>query len=121
MIEMKNYKIGKTISWNPRIKFHIPKYSFRRLLEAETAKDNVKKSLLVLLGKGDKVLEDTVALNSGAILYLSKIAKSVKEGYIMAKKAIRLKLPYEKLLEIIEQTKGDINQPKKILNGTASI
>jgi anthranilate phosphoribosyltransferase len=115
MIEMKNNKIGKVINFNSKQEFQLPQYSYKQLSEAKTVSNNIKKGLSVLLGKGEKAIEDTVALNSGAILYLSKMTESIKEGYFLAKEAIKKKLPYEKLLEIIKLTGGDINKHKKFI------
>ncbi len=57
-------------------------------LAGGSAEENARLALDLLDGKGRKTLRYAVALNSGAVLYLSGKAKSIKDGYEMALDAL---------------------------------
>ena len=62
--------------------------------------DNAALAMEVLQGGGRKTIKEAVCLNSGAVLYLSGKAKSIKEGYDMAREAVESGKVLAKLQEI---------------------
>ncbi|MBQ7754053.1 MAG: bifunctional anthranilate synthase component II/anthranilate phosphoribosyltransferase, partial [Treponema sp.] len=64
--------------------------------------DNAALAMEVLQGGGRKTIKEAVCLNSGAVLYLSGKAKSIKEGYEMAREAVESGKVLAKLQEIQE-------------------
>jgi anthranilate phosphoribosyltransferase len=113
MIGIQNGVKGKLKIWNPVKKLKIPKYTHKDIEQGKTIKENIKMSLDVLKGKGDKAKEDIIAINSGTILYLAGKVKKLEEGYKLSKDALKRGLPYKKLLEFIKETGGDINKLRK--------
>lgn len=69
-------------------------------LAGGSGEDNAKMALELLDGKGRKTLRYAVALNSGAVLFLSGKAKSIKDGYEMALSALSNGQAKAKLEEI---------------------
>ena len=57
-------------------------------------------------GNGRKTIRYAVGLNTGAVLYLTGRAKSLKEGYDKALAAIDSGTALAKLNEIVEVSKG---------------
>ncbi|WP_027727293.1 bifunctional anthranilate synthase component II/anthranilate phosphoribosyltransferase [Treponema sp. C6A8] len=69
-------------------------------LEGGSGADNAKLAMDVLNGKGRPAIKAAVGLNAGALLYLCGKAKTLKEGYDMAVKAISDGTSLRKLEEI---------------------
>jgi anthranilate synthase/phosphoribosyltransferase len=69
-------------------------------LEGGSGADNAKLAIDVLKGKGRPAIKAAVGLNAGAVLYLCGKAKTLKEGYDMAVKAISDGTSLRKLEEI---------------------
>lgn len=75
-------------------------------LSGGSGKENAALGLEVLNGKGRKTIRYAVGLNTGAVLYLTGRAKSLKEGYDKALAAIDSGTALAKLNEIIEVSKS---------------
>jgi anthranilate phosphoribosyltransferase len=107
---IKNGKIGYTKKFNPLVDLNLPKYRPKDVCEGKDEEENIKLAIDVLRGKGEKAREDVICINAGTILYLAKKAKDLKEGYKLAKGAIRQGSPYNKLIQFIEATGGKPNK-----------
>tara|TARA_Y100000310_G_scaffold96067_1_gene93841 strand:+ start:4292 stop:5401 length:1110 start_codon:yes stop_codon:yes gene_type:complete len=113
MIGIQSGKVGKLKVWNPVKELMLPKYSPKSILEGENVHENIKLSLDVLKGKGEKAREDIIAINAGTILYIAGITKGLEESYKAAKKALQDGLPYKKLAEFIKENGGDLKKLKR--------
>ncbi len=113
IIGARNGSKGKLKVFQPVLELHLPKYNAEDIKEGSNVYENVKYVVDVLRGKGKQALEDIIAINVSSILYLDGKVEGLKEGYIVAKKEIKSGRPYEKLLEIIEATKGDKNKLRR--------
>jgi len=106
---IQNGKVGYTKKFNPLIELNLPKYIPADICEGKDKEKNIRLVIDVLKGKGEKAREDIICINAGTILYLAKKAKDLKEGYHLAKEAIKQGLPYKKLIEFIIATGGKPN------------
>ena len=68
--------------------------------------ENAALALDLLNGKGRKTIKYAVCLNTGAVLYISGKAKTIKEGYDMAMDSINSGKALAKLNEIVEFSKN---------------
>ncbi|MDD5789571.1 MAG: bifunctional anthranilate synthase component II/anthranilate phosphoribosyltransferase [Spirochaetia bacterium] len=75
-------------------------------LAGGSGKDNAELAMEVLNGGGRKTIRYAVGLNTAAVLYLSGRAKTLKEGYDLALKAIDSKAALAKLNEIVELSRS---------------
>ena len=80
-------------------------------LEGGSGADNAKLAMEVLNGGGRKTIRAAVALNAGAVLYLSGKAKTLKEGYDMALAALSSGSTLAKLQEI-QRVSTELNGEK---------
>ena len=80
-------------------KFGISGCSENELMGGDGA-ENAALAMEVLNGGGRKTIKEAVCLNSGAILYLSGKAPSIKEGYSLARNAIESGKSLAKLKQI---------------------
>lgn len=110
LIGIRDGRIGKLKLWNPVKELQLPRYTPKDISEGKSMQENIKISLDVLKGKGDKAREDIIAINAGTILHLTGITHGLKEGFEASKKALKQGLPYKKLLEFIKETGGKPNQ-----------
>ena len=69
----------------------------------------VYESILVLQGKKKNDLYSLSIKIAGAMIYLSKKAKSIQEGEKIAKQKIENGEAFERFLEIVELQKGNVN------------
>jgi len=113
IVGIKKGKKGKHLIFNPLKELKLPKYSPKSISQGRNIRENIKLSLNVLKGKGDKAREDIISINAGTILHLAGITYGLEEGYKASKDALKKGLPYEKLVEFIEATRGDIGNLKK--------
>ena len=65
-------------------------------------KENAELAIEVLNGGGRPAIKAAVCLNAGAALYISGKAKTLKDGFDMAKDAIDFGKAKAKLEEIVE-------------------
>lgn len=83
-----NGKINDFV-FNPK-KIGILHTDFNDILEVKGGYDkSKKKALKILSGNGSKIENDLIAVNAGAILFLSKKSDSLKAGYQEAKKHLK--------------------------------
>ncbi|MCQ2240391.1 bifunctional anthranilate synthase component II/anthranilate phosphoribosyltransferase [Treponema sp.] len=68
--------------------------------------DNAAIAMDVLNGKGKKTIKYAVCLNTGALLYISGKAKTIKDGYDMAMESINSGKALAKLNQIVEVSKN---------------
>lgn len=84
IIDEKNHKVNFVI--DPQ------KYGITDCDESElagrTGKDNAQLALDVLNGTGRRTIKEAVALNTGAVLYITGKTSTIKAGYEMAKTAL---------------------------------
>jgi anthranilate phosphoribosyltransferase len=107
LIGIKEGNLGDIYYFRPTEELGLPKYSPEDIIQGESVQENIKLSMDVLSGKGDKAREDIICINTGNLFYLSKKAEDYKEGYWLAKKAIHSKKVIDKLVEIVEESDGD--------------
>lgn len=104
----------------------VEEYDFRRLLklpyycendikQRDSKLDNVKIIVDILTGKKDDAYVDLVCLNAGNILQLSGIVDTIENGYYISKKQIHSGKTIDKLIEIIQESKGNIEKLEKFL------
>ena len=75
-------------------------------LAGGSGKENAALALEVLNGGGRRTIRYAVALNAGAVLYLSGHARTLKEGYDKALEAIGSGKALAKLNQIVEVSRG---------------
>jgi len=80
-------------------------------LEGGSGADNAKLAMEVLNGGGRKTIRAAVALNAGAVLYLSGKVKTLKDGYDMANNALSSGSTLAKLQEI-QRVSTELNGEK---------
>lgn len=80
-------------------------------LEGGSGADNAKLAMEVLNGGGRKTIRAAVALNAGAVLYLSGKTKTLKDGYDMANNALSSGSTLAKLQEI-QRVSTELNGEK---------
>jgi len=102
--------VDKSSIFNAQERLSLPSYSMNQLREGKTYEAHVHDILRVLIGKGDKAQEDTIALNAGAILYLSGIVSTIEKGYFVAKSVIKEGAAFVKLRSFIKQTGGNVEK-----------
>lgn len=118
IIGMKNSVVGRKISANIRktFPFFNPSYSLNDITEKENPIKNVAASLKVLCGKGLESHIDALCLNAAPIIMLGGKAKSLKEGYFLAKKNLESGKVHKLLLEVIKLYGGDKNKINDLVN-----
>ncbi len=77
------------------------------------AKQNVKITLEVLMGKRDDAYSDLLAINASQLLYLGGVAKDIKSGTQLAKEAIASGKALEELKKFISSSGGSISKLEK--------
>ena len=115
IIGIRNGKIGKLRHFNPLKELKLPCYSPRDICQGNTVEENVQLCVDVLKGKGEKAREDVVCINSGTLLYLAEMAEDLREGYYLSKNVLETGTPIEKLLEVVDATKGEKKKLYKYL------
>ncbi|MDO4506979.1 MAG: anthranilate phosphoribosyltransferase, partial [Spirochaetales bacterium] len=68
--------------------------------------ENAALAMDLLNGKGKKTIKYAVCLNTGALLYISGKAKTIKDGYDMAMESINSGKALAKLNQIVEVSKN---------------
>lgn len=96
--------------FDARQELSLPAYDIAQIEQRKTYEAHVHDILTVLRGRGDKAQEDTIALNAGAMLYLSDIADTIERGYFIAKSVIRDGAAFTKLMNFVKQTGGKIER-----------
>lgn len=75
-------------------------------LRGGTGEENAKTALELANGKGNSTIRYAVALNAGATLYTARKAKSLKEGFEMALRALNSGAVLQKIEEVRKATNG---------------
>ena len=84
------------------------------IMQKATISENIHQVVLAISGCGDDALADVISVNAGSMIYLSRKARSSKEGYCLAKKSIVSGQAYNKLKEIIEVYEGSQKRNSKM-------
>lgn len=71
-------------------------------LAGGTGKENAELGMEILNGGGRKTIKSAVCLNAGAVLYIAGKARTIRDGFDMAKEAIDSFKAKRKLEEIVE-------------------
>lgn len=58
------------------------------IMQKATISENIHQVVLAISGHGDDALADVISVNAGSMIYLSRKAISLKEGYCLAKKVL---------------------------------
>lgn len=94
---------------------NLPNYNIDDIKQMQSVEDNVKIVLDILSGKRSDAYVDLICLNSGNILQLSGIVDTIEEGYYISKKQIKSGKTINKLIEIVQESKGNVNKLKNYL------
>lgn len=103
VVEVKNRKTEE-YTLTPE-DFGIKKAKVEELL-VETKNESITNFLKVIMGKGEKAMQDLVAINSGAAFYLAGKRKTLKQGTEYALKLLKEGKVANKLEEIVSFYKG---------------
>jgi len=85
------------------------RYSIEAIRERQNRKENIKVTLDVLKGDGEKDVRDIIAVNAAAMVFISGISEDLKEGFSLAQKEISSGRPIQKLEELVVATGGTFN------------
>jgi len=107
VIGIKDGKKGKIKVFNPRDSLNLPPYSVDDIAQGNTVETNVKYAIDVLRGVGQQAHEDIICLNAGSILYLAGKVEDFVEGYHISKNTVKTGAPLEKLIEVINTSRGE--------------
>lgn len=94
---------------------NLPNYNAEDIKQMQSVEDNVKIVLDIISGKRNDAYVDLVCLNSGNMLQLSGIVDTIEEGYHISKKQIESGKTINKLIEIVQKSKGDISKLENYL------
>jgi anthranilate phosphoribosyltransferase len=112
LVAMQNGRIGRTRYFLPTEELGLPIYTPKDIAQGKTKEANVAYVVNVLRGAGAIAHEDIICVNAANILYLGGQAENLRDGYYQAKKAVMNGTALDKLVEVIEMTRGD----KKLLD-----
>ncbi len=118
VIGMENGEVRRKISANIRDEFPFnPSYSLKGLAEKEDRIDNVRAAVRVLNGVGLESHKDAICINAAPIILLSGKVKSLKEGYILAKKNLEEGRVFKLFLDVVELYGGNIDKVLRLAEG----
>lgn len=119
IIGMKNGEVGRVISANIRdtFPFFDPNYSLKNIAEKDTPIDNVAASLKVLAGVGLESHTDAICLNAAPMILLAGKAKSLNEGYLLAKESLNSGKAFKLLMDVVRMYGGDQNRIINLIKG----
>lgn len=108
IIGIKNGQVGRKISADIQDTFPFnPRNGLKDLAERGTKLGNVKASLRVLYGDGLESHTDAICVNAAPIILLAGKVKSLKEGYLLAKRKIKEGDVFKLFLRVVEGYGGD--------------
>lgn len=108
IIGIKDGKIGRQVLIDVKKELGLdPQYNLEQIGEKRDVYENVIKSLMALKGIGESACIDTICVNAGVLIYLSRKVKNLKEGYDMAFHNIKSGRAFEHLLNIVELYGGN--------------
>lgn len=100
---IKNGNVERIISANIRNALNLKSsFDLDSIEENDEKRENVMKSLLILKGIGTDNQVDTICVNASVFLLLCGKAKSLKEGYFLAKDAIETGKAWNLFLNVVE-------------------
>lgn len=117
IISMRNTKVAQMISAN--ISDEFPLFSdvnMKECAEKETPIDNVRCSLKVLSGSGEKSHIEAICLNAAIIILAAKKVNTLADGYLVAKNYIKNGEAFKLFLEVVELYGGDRKKIFSILD-----
>lgn len=94
---------------------NLPYYCESDIKQRESQLDNVKIIVDILAGKRDDAYVDLICLNAGNILQLSGIVDTIENGYYISKEHIQSGKAINKLIEIVQESNGNIGKLEKFL------
>lgn len=110
IIGIKNGKIGKQVMSPIKEEFNLNRnYTNADIAEGKSVKENVKKAVLALQGKGSKANIDAICINAALLLCLSNQSESLLDGYNMAYSSIVSGKCFEHFLKILKLYNGNKN------------
>lgn len=115
IIGTRNASIGKLVNIQIAETLKLPAYTRKDIRPAASKEENIRLAINALSGKGEQAREDIISVNAGTLLYLARKAGNLKEGFSMAKKAIKEGVSIEKLKEFVNATSGNIDSLIKYL------
>lgn len=110
LVSLRNGFLGPLDELDPIRDLSIEPYNISAVRTGQTREENVKYALDVLKAQGQNAHEDVVALNAAALLIEAKKTNSLVEGFQIAKEAIQSGKAYQKLIQIIKASGGDITK-----------
>jgi len=116
LVGMKEGAIGRLLTFRPTDLVEFPRYTARDIAHARTKRLNVVCSAKALAGRGQPAHEDFICLNAGNILYLAGNVGNIRQGYSVAKEAIRSGAAIKKLYAFVEATSGETAKLDAILD-----
>ena len=75
-----------------------------------TKKENIKLTIDALKGVGKSGYKDMICINSSVLLWLSGKTENITAGFELSRNAIESGLAFDKLVEIIKLSNGDIKR-----------
>ena len=96
---------------------NLKEYNILDIGQKKNREQNVKIALDILNGKRWDAYAEIISLNTGNLLQMSGLAKTIEEGYRIAKLKIQSGLCIEHLKYIINETRGDTEKLNKLMEG----
>lgn len=103
----KGEEIGSYKTFSVSDLLDLPNYSHQTIKCEKNKEKNVLKALTGMIGKGDSAVIDTIAINSGTILYQTGQVDNMRDGYETSIKIIKSGEPIKKMSAFILATGGD--------------
>ncbi len=115
IIGIRNGVVGKQVMSPIKDEFKLNRgYTNAHIAEGKSAKENVRKAILALKGKGSKAHIDAICINAALLLCLSKQSDSLLDGYKMAYDSIVSGKSYKHFLKVLELYDGKIDMVNEI-------
>jgi len=107
VIGIKDGEKGEVKVFNPSETLNIPSYSVDDIAQGKTIEMNVKYAIDVLGGNGKQAHEDIICVNTGSVLFLAGEVEDFVEGYHRAKHIVKTGAALEKLIEVVNASRGE--------------
>lgn len=115
VVGIKDCLLGKTAACLPIHELKLPSYTMNDLRQGKDGRENVRLAVAALRGKGKEPYMDAICANAGMVIYLAGKARNFGEGYGIAKDSLRQGKGFDKLVEFIRESGGDMRKLKKYL------
>lgn len=117
LTRIKNSHVEKTISANISEALSLDNsFNVSSIKEKEDKINNVIASLKILKGEGNLAEIDTICVNASIFILLANKAKSLKEGYTMAKAVLQSGKVWDLFLNVVKAYNGDIKKLEEKVN-----